>query len=94
MTMIDGLAEPAGEKDGKRLWKFEGDLLTDNELQATIQRRHDRESELEKDYRELGLNESLADLDVHLAAVADLNSRGIYSPTAEEYLAACEQVSA
>jgi hypothetical protein len=88
------LAEPAGTRDGKRVWKLGGEILDDEQLQARMEKRHavaNRERELD---RELNMIAPMKGFDVHAAAMEDLRGRKIYEPSTEQYLSALERVSA
>jgi hypothetical protein len=92
MDVSTELVEPAGERDGKRVWKLGGEILDDEQLQAKMEKRHavaNRERELD---RELNMLMPLKGFDVHAAAMKDLRGRKIYEPSATEYLEACVRV--
>ena len=87
------IAEPWGEKDGKRIFLLGAEEVDEDELQARCAKAHakeDRERELD---RELNSVLPLAGYALHAAATKDLHERRIFSPSSDDYLAACERVA-
>jgi hypothetical protein len=90
---ITGLAEPAGEIGGVRMWRLDGELISDDTLVARIEKQHARESEASELDRELNLTTPMQGLDVHTTAMKLLASRGIHNPTYDELVDAYAEVA-
>jgi hypothetical protein len=88
------IAEPVGEKNGKRLFKLGAEYIDEDELQARVAKVHARENRERELDRELNMILPLEGYDVHAKAVADLRARRIFEPSAEQYLDALVRVTA
>jgi hypothetical protein len=87
------IAEPWGEKDGKRIFLLGSEEVDEDELQARCAKAHEKEDRERELDRELNSVLPLAGYAVHAAAMKDLHERRIFQPSAEEYLTACERVA-
>jgi hypothetical protein len=88
---IAGIAEPAGEIGGVRMYRLDSELIDDATLYARVERQHANENQTRELDRELG--DSLRGLDVHTTAMKLLADRGISDPTYDELVDAYAEVA-
>lgn len=90
-SRVSGLAEDAGVIGGERVYRLDGELVTDAKLLGTVERRHANADLVREVDRELG--EPLTGLDVHTTAMKLLASRGIHDPTYDQLVEAYVEVA-
>jgi hypothetical protein len=78
---------------GPDLFELDGKWLSGEEVQAAAEEQYAKGHEFDDVKHDLDLDRPVEGEDVHAAAVKYLEGRGIYEPSAEQYLEAIERVT-